>query len=405
MKLTIPRSIIFTCEVILVYGILWYLSFKGIVGNELFFLLLCFSSLLFALQYGVQGAFISAAASFLLAHLWTKGNIFYLLSRYYIEASFFVSGIFLAGFTRSGIDRKVINAELSNQILDRRVESLTLRLSESDKALQEVLNEIITDMESPKIMYQAIRRIEQIDDLESFFNEILYILYNHCHVEKSNIYKPENKNDLKRVVSFGATVLPETLVWKTPDMPEILRVGIAEKAIIVPKEFSHRFVMAIPILSLSEKLLYIILIEEIRFINLSENILNLLKAAAFWIRAMIEERIHREEIIKFSMYRSVIVYKTDVSRKFLKETISFYKRYNLSFTLLEVEGEIREKDALTLSSSLRLFDELFMINDGYLIIFLSMTTEENASFVKERLKKLLPHLKVSQMKSKKSIFN
>ena len=161
---------------------------------------------------------------------------------------------------------------------------LTIELSEKDKAMQDAFREILVDMESPRIMYHTIRRLEYIEDRETLFNEILYILYSHCHAEKSCVYELVMGNRFKKVAAFGASSLPNTLRWKEEKMPEIMRVVKTEKEVIMPTRLNNRFVMAVPLLSTSGNLLYVILIEEIRFINMNEALLNLLKASAFWMK-------------------------------------------------------------------------------------------------------------------------
>ena len=139
-----------------------------------------------------------------------------------------------------------------------------------------------------------------------------------------------------------------------------------------------------------KNLLYIILIEEIRFINFSENLINLLKMAAFWIKALSETKLHREELLPYSAFSSVIAYRRDVARRFLKRSISYHRRYDIPFSLVRFRGNITEENMRKLSSTLRLYDELFLTGDDEGIACISMTTEENAQFVIKRLMNILP---------------
>jgi len=139
----------------------------------------------------------------------------------------------VTGFTKSGLERRIVGTELGNQIANERLERLSVALSEKDKALQDAFRGVLTDMESPRIMYQTIRRLEYITDRETPF------------VDTAGVDPLAPRKNAGRV-----------------------RIARVEKEIVIPTRYTHRFVMAIPLLSSSEKLLHILLIEEIRFIIL-----------------------------------------------------------------------------------------------------------------------------------------
>jgi len=304
--------------------------------------------------------------------------------------------LLVTGFIKSGLERRIVGTEIGNRIVNERLERLTVELSEKDKALQDAFQEVLTDMESPRIMYQTIRRLEYITDRETLFNEILYILYSHCHVDKSSIYETKGENRFQRVASFGASTLPDRLRWKSEKMPEVMRVARVEKEIVIPTRFNHRFIMAIPLLSSSDNLLYILLIEEIRFINLNESLLNLLKAAAFWIKHVVEGHFHREEFLPLSAFDSVIVYRPGVFKKALRQSIVSHKKYGLPYACLEVKGVISEDSCKQMASILRVHDELFLIADNRLLILLTMISENNVALVRKRLNGAFSDLRIER---------
>ncbi len=386
MKRTWLKSIVFIFECVAVYGGIWVLHDKGITTLKFQFLLLCFAGLIFTLYYGIKGAIGAVTFSGLFVYAFTRQNFFLFLTQNYMETSFYLVTILVTGFVRSGIELKTTSTNLTNRILEKRIETLGIDLSEKDKALHDAFHEVLTDMESPKIMYQAFRRLKGITDKITLFEEILYVLYTHCHVEKSSIYEPVSKHEFKRVTFFGSTTMPDVLKWKTEDMPEILRVAASEQEVIIPRELGNQFVMAIPILSSSEVLKYIIIVEEIRFINLSESLISLLKIAAFWVKYTIENQLYREEMQVYSQFASVTIYRPDVSQAFLKRNIARYEKYKLPFYLLSISGIITEKSVYKLSAALRMYDEFYMLNDNEMVVFLSMTEEKYIHSVIERLK-------------------
>ncbi|MEA1899810.1 MAG: hypothetical protein U9N47_03450, partial [Thermodesulfobacteriota bacterium] len=229
---------------------------------------------------------------------------------------------------------------------------------------------------------------------ETFLNEILHILYTYCHVEKSAFYKPDMKVGIKRVASFGATSLPENMKWKSEEMPEIMRVLMQEREIIIPKKIDQRFIMAVPIFSVSNEFIYILLIEEIRFINMSEKLVGLLKLTAFWTRYLLEKRLYREKLQHLSAFTSVTVYQPSVARKVLDETISSHEKHKLPFVLLRIKGIMSEADIRKISSGLRIYDDMFMLNEEEILIFLSMTDESSLPFIIDRLKVVAPQLEI-----------
>jgi len=381
-------------EFTLAYGVLGYLSLERWVPDGLFHLILSFFCIVFSLYYGIKGAVASVGLAVILVALTLERSILPFFSQYYLEASFLIAATMITGFIRSGMENKIIGTELANDIMNQRVERLTIELSKKDKALQDTFREILTDMESPRIMYQSIRRLEYIEDRETLFREILYILYSHCHVEKSCVYEVLSRNRFKKVAAFGATTLPKAIQWKDKKLPEIMRVAKIERQVIVPTRLNNQFVMAVPLISSSKNLLYIILIEEIRFINMNDALLNLLKASAFWMKNIIENHFHREEFLPISVFKSVIVYREDIYRKALRESIASHKKFKLPFACLRIIGTITEECCRRLSGMVRIHDEFFMASGRELIVLLTMITEENVPFVVRRLQEASPDLQI-----------
>jgi len=394
---TKSKFTILTVEIVAVFGVMGYLFYLQKVSLDLFILALTFASLMFTLYYGIKGSIAAVVGGGLVVFISLKGDTLFFLSRNYLETSFFMAGLLITGFVKTSLERKAVGIQITNQIMNQRLERITLDLSEKDRALQDAFHEVLTEMESPRIIYQALRRLENIAGKETLFDEILYLFYTHCHVEKSSIYELTRRNRFKKAASFGASSLPDVLAWKSEKMPEILRVARIEKEVIIPTHLENRFVMALPLLSSSGNLLYVIMIEEIRFINLSEGLLDLLKVMAFWIKRLVENFFHREEFLPLSVFSSVILYRPDISRAMIRENISNHKKYGLEFSFLRITGEITEEKTKVLAAALRLYDELFMINADELIVLLSMVAEKNVPLVLSRLKNTLPDLIVESL--------
>jgi hypothetical protein len=390
MKQIDKKLFIVFFEVILSYGLVGLVYYQGIISEGFVYLAVLFLSLIFALYYGINGIAAAAIGASATISLVVKGEVLVFLSLHYVEACFFVAGLVLTGITRTAIEHKITRTSLANGVMQQRMDRLLIELSEKDRGLQDVLEQVLTEVESPRILYQAIRRIEIIEDHETFLNEILHILYTYCHVEKSAFYKPDMKAGIKRVASFGATSLPENMKWKSKEMPEIMRVLMQEREIIIPKKIDQRLIMAVPIISVSNELIYILLIEEIRFINMSEKLVGLLKLTAFWTRYMLEKRLYREKFQHLSAFASVTVYQSSVARKVLDETISSHEKHRLPFALLRIKGAVSEADMRKISSGLRIYDDIFMLDEGEILIFLSMTFESNLPVIIGRLKVVAP---------------
>ena len=134
----------------------------------------------------------------------------------------------------------------------------------------------------------------------------------------------------------------------------------------------------------------ILLIEEIRFINMSEKLVGLLKLTAFWTRYLLEKRLYREKLQHLSAFASVTVYQPSVARKVLDDTISSHEKHRLPFALLCIKGAMSEADVGKISSGLRIYDDMFMLDKEKILIFLSMTDENNLPLILDRLKAVSP---------------
>ena len=400
MRDSASRYILFIAELATIYVGLGFVYIQKWISPELFFLLIAFSCLIFCLYYGVRGAGASVLLSVVLISLVLEQDILMLLTTHYLEVSFLMAGLFITGFVKTGMDKKMAGTELGSQIVNQRLDRLTVELSEKDKALQDAFREVLTDIDSPRIMYQTLRRLEYIDDRETLFSEILFILYTHCHVEKSVVYELKKGNRFARVSSFGATTLPDVLKWKSKKTPEIMRVAKAEREVVIPTRFNNRFVMAVPLMSTSGNLLYIILIEEIRFINLNETLINLLKASAFWIKNVLESHFHREEFMPLSVFSSVIIYRPEHYKAFLSRSIGSHKKFGLPYACIQIKGDLNEENCKRLSSMLRIHDEFFMVSEDTMVILLTMITKQNVPFVVKRLNNALPEMEMQQLSKK-----
>ncbi len=386
------KCVLLPGEIILFYGTLLLLRKKGIVGPEPFFLSTAFIGLALSLYYGVKGMVGAAVGTAVLLFADLGGDLSGFLSRRYLEVTFFTMALLVTAFVKSRADRRVLGTELTNAILQKRLERLTIELSERDRALQDAFQEVLVEMESPRIMYQALRRLEEIPERDAFFKEILYVLYTHCHVEKSSIFEPDSRGSFKRAASFGPTSLPDRLKWKAEEMPEIIKVAATEHEVVIPKEIENRLVMAVPILSQAGKLRYIILVEEIRFINFSENLIDLLKIAAHWIKTLVENRLHFDDLLPMSVYSSVLVYKKEEGERVMARTAARYRLYGLPYGALRVTGPVTEKRARALYRSLRLYDMLVMTGENELTLCLTMAADVNIPFVIRRLSAAHPEL-------------
>lgn len=392
MRSSTGKYVVFAGEIVLFYGVLLLLRKGAGVAPELYYLLAAFIGLTFSLYYGIQGMIAAAAGTAALLLFELGGSLPAFLARHYLEVTFFGLLLLFTGFITSRAKQRVLGTELTNRILMKRMERLTVELSERDRALQDAFQEVLTDMESPRIMYQALRRLEEIPERGTFFSEILYTLYTHCHVEKSSLFEPQGKGTFKRAASFGVTSLPDRITWRAEEMPEILKVAATEQEVVIPKEIEHRLVMAIPILFQAGDLRYILLVEEIRFINLSDNLINLLKIAAHWIKTLIENRLHLEELLPMSVFSSVLVYKKEEGERVLARTIARYQRYDLPYATLRVTGPLTEERARALSRSLRLYDMLVMRGEDEMTLCLAMAADVNVPFVIQRLSMAHPEL-------------
>ena len=387
-------SLLFVSEIVVVFGAgIWALD-RGLIDEALFFLFMTLAGLIFALFYGIKGslAAVGAAAA---AGYWSQGDYFPIfLSRHYLPASFYVGGLLIAGMVRSAMDARVIGAELSARVLNQRLDRLTVEVSEKDHALQEAFQKVLTDTESPPIVYQALRRIEGLKDREAMFEEVLQLLYQHCHVEKSGLFEPLPDRGFRRVAVFGPSQLPETLAWDWADMPEILRVVRQKREVIVPTAMDHRLAMAVPIIGRDDRLHYVLLIEEIRFINFNDRVVHLIKLVAFWLKYLIEERLAIEERLPYSQFETVIVYRTEVARRLLRQSLAGHRRYRLPYALLRVSGRLGETEIRNLASRLRIYDELFLMSDDQLWILLSMIQPQYVAPVKQRLAQRFPEHRI-----------
>ena len=384
------RNLIIIAEILAVYAALGYASNELVISRELTYLLLSFAGLIFSLYYGVKGSLAAVCGSAALVAVLFGENFLTFLSQNYLAASFFLAALLIIGFVKSGMESRVIGMSLSNDVLNRRMERLTVELSEKDRALQEAFQEVLTDMESPRIMYQALRRVESVEDRDTLFNEILYILYTHCHVEKSGIFEIMSGKRYRRVAVFGDSDLPDKLAWGGEETPEILRAARLQQEVIVPTRLDNRQAMAIPLISLSERIQYVLLIEEIRFINFNDSLIQLLKVASHWVKYLIEQRLHMEELLTYSVFPSVVVYRPDVGRALMKKNMATHKKFNLPYALIHMKGALTEETATAISRTLRIYDDLFQYDDETLVLFLSMVAPKNVVFVMKRLESAVP---------------
>jgi len=385
MRASYWKHAVLPAEIVLLYGIILLLRKESLLGPDSFFLLTAFIGLALSLYYGIRGLIGAAAGTGALLLADMGAGLPDFLSQHYLEVTFFAMALLLTGFVKSGADRRVLGSELTNTILMKRLERLTIELSERDRALQDAFQEVLADMESPRIMYQALRRLEEIPERDAFFSEILYVLYTHCHVEKSSLFEPLGRGTFERAASFGPSTLPDRLTWRAEEMPEIIKVAATEQEVVIPKEIENRLVMAIPLLSQAGDLRYILLIEEIRFINLSDNLINLLKIAAHWIKTLMENRLHLNDLLPMSVYSSVLVYKREEGERVMAQTAARYRRYGLPYAALRVTGPVTEERARALAGSLRLYDMLVMTGENELTLCLAMAANVNIPFVIRRL--------------------
>jgi len=390
MRFLRPNSWFFFIELAAVFSVAAYVLAHDLIGQDLFFLAMSLAALIFALFYGLKGALAAGGATAAAAYFAKGDALAVFLARHYLEISFWAGGLILAGMVRSSMTARVLGAEISTRVLNQRLERLTVELSEKDHALREAFRTVLADTDSPAILYQALRRIEKIQDRTTLFEEALQVLYRHCHVEKAGIFEPLANGGFHRVATFGPTQLPETMSPSSPQMPEILRVVRQQREVIVPIRIGARLTMAVPILGHDERLLYVVLVEEIRFINFNDTLIHLLKLAAFWLKYLVEGRLAVEAQLASSAFASVIVYRPELARRMLARSLASHRRYRLPYAMLKMTGPPTEAEARTIASGLRLHDELFWMPDDHLVILLSMIQPQYVGPVQARLSARLP---------------
>ncbi|SMC20110.1 hypothetical protein SAMN02746041_00819 [Desulfacinum hydrothermale DSM 13146] len=379
-------------EVLLSMGILGALYQRQALPGPMCAMALGFMALVFSLFYGVPGLLASAVGGALLGQEVLNLPLRAFLAAHFVQLGWAFAALALVAVSRTQWENKVASTAVHNHILTRRLERLNLDLAQRDHALREIFEKVLVETESPRLLYHGFRRLRFSEDRETLFRDLLELLYSHCHVEKSCVYEPIGENKYRRVAVFGASQLPETLLWKSEDMPEILRVAAREKQVIVPKQLGPQFVMGIPIVNRDGGLVYVVLVEEIRFVNFSENIITLLKVAALWIRSLIEDRVARDQLIPYSRYRSVVVIAPEHAGKMLKERVRHYDRLGLPYTLLQCQGTLDEETCRILEMQLRLFDGLYLMDDTNLVIFLAMVSEPHVTRVVDRIAARFPTL-------------
>lgn len=385
MQRPVRHHALFIAEIVAVFGLGLYALDRGLIGGGTFYLCMGLAALVFALFYGVKGALAPVLAGAAGLYLIQGEGFAAFVSRHYLEASFLIGALVISGMVRSAMEARVVGAELSAQVLEQRLERLTVELSEKDSALQDILREVLTDTESPAILYQALRRIEGLREKSDIFEEVLQVLYRHCHVEKSCLYEVRPRRRFRRVAVFGPSQLPERLAWDSLDMPEILRVVSRRREVVVPVRIDHRLTMAVPIAGRDERLRYVLLVEEIRFINFNDAVIHRLKLTAFWVKYLIEGRLGTEALQAYSRYASVIVYRPEFAGRVLGRRIASHRKYRLPYALLCIDGAASESEVQRVARRLRIYDELFLLDEDRLVVLLSMIRPRFVGLVRRRL--------------------
>lgn len=400
------RAIIIFVEFLVVYGLLGVdVSTKQILSEESFYLIIIISGLAFTFYYHMTGAILSILCSCLLIFLKTDGDLLGFFLLYPKEISLVIGILIALGLGKYSMEERLVSIEATTQLQAERIDHLRIQLSEKDKKMQDEFRDILTNMESPTILYHAIRRIGSLPDRQEYLNETLQVLYTYCHVEKSSIYERDDQGKLTRITTFGMSSLPDVLEWGQEEMPEILRVARSEKNVIIPKIIDNRLAMAIPLLSPSQEILYIILLEEIRFINFTKDLINLLKMSALWIKSLLEQKLQTETLLPFSVFSSVIVYKPVFAQEFLEEIATRYRALGVPYSLIQItlSEAITEQKSLELASALRLYDEIFMISSDQFVVLLTMTTPQDLPFIMKRLENSIVGIKLEIITSDSEI--
>lgn len=396
------RALIIGCEFLVVYGLLGIEAYtRQLLSEESFYLLVVFIGLGITFYYGITGASLSVVCSGFLVFLRAQSDLLGFFLLHSKEATLFVSTLLIVGLIKYSLQKRIMSLEAAAALQAERIDHLRIELSEKDKRIQDDFREVLTEMESPTILYHAIRRIADLPDKREYLNETLQVLYTYCHVEKSSIYEINEVGKLERVIFFGMSSLPDVLEWGREEMPEVVRVAMTEKDVIIPKIMNNRLSMVIPLLSVSQDILYVIVIEEIRFINFTPDLINLLKIAALWIKLLLEHKLHRSMLLPFSAYPSVIVYKSSFAKEFLEEITDRYKTLGVPYAIIRmtIASALTEKKCQEVVAALRLYDEIFMISTYQLIVLLTMTTSHDLSNIIKRLHEMITDVEIEEVKS------
>jgi K+-sensing histidine kinase KdpD len=256
---------------------------------------------------------------------------------------------------------------------------------QSERALDELEEQIIDADMSIIALYDIAQRLKKLDQ-EEILTEILGIFSKYLKATKISIYSNYDNSDYLRLkLAIGVDIQERRSSKK-------IEVGSIEERVIREKETfrytdapdENDFLLIGPILK-DNKVIGIIIIEEMFFDQLSNYAYTLFKVILEWVNLSIDNARIVEAERQSQYHNNSSVLKYIAFKKYLSTERRRRKEYGLNYFLLTLKAEDDPlKESQLIKSSIRDVDRISFYEDRIYVLFPG-TPEPLYDFITEKI--------------------
>lgn len=395
-KLEAAPQLMTTIELVIIYLLITYsyiqssLNYK-VLPIDLYLAAIILFAALYGSRFGIY-AFAMSVASYVLTIILTGRDPMVLIysADFYFQMAYYIFVAFVIGYIKDKMTRDIKESKLNVELLRERLHFLNDLYRDVRDVRDELQNQIINSEDSFGKIFSIVQELNTLKP-EEVFGKAVVVMERLMKTKGVAIFKFNESSYFARVMAYsydlGSTIKKSIRIEDN----QSLHMAIATRDLVVNRKLEEgQPIMVMPVLD-GDKIIGGIMLFDSAFENLTLSYQNYFKVITGLVSSTLSRAYEFDETVEAKRYfADTSVMKLEYFEMEYQSKLALKKKLGMPFVLLCIEGSQDQLNAISekVNSVIRDTDCIGYDGDKGLTVILGNTSEKEAEFVIERLKKL-----------------
>ncbi len=351
--------------------------------------------IVFSIMYGSRQGIVSFILSFISTIIVFKATardpvVLIYSADFYWTLAYYIFVAFIIGYVRDALVRANRDSKETMNVLDEKIEFATSLYHDMRTVRDELQSQIMQSEDSFGKIFSIVQELDTLKP-EEVFAKAITVLERLMKTDGVAIYRFSEASKYARLMACSPQL--NSKIAKSiniEERKEMISVTVNRDLYVASEIKDNEPIMAIPVLDRND-IVGIILIYNMQFERLTLSYQNYFRVITNLISSTLSKAYDYDKAVENDRYIvGTNIFNSEAFNEMLRSKKQLKKENQLSFVCLKVSliGISQKSAADKITSVIRDTDFMGMGNGNELLVVLSNTTREEASFVIGRLFKL-----------------